>query len=113
MTAETHAALPRDPGLQPERTALAWSRTGLAIAVNAVLVLRNGLSSNQPALASAGVVLFVLAAVAIAHGTVRRRQLDAHHEPVPPSPLVMLGLSATVLLAALAGIISISIEATR
>ncbi|SFR73660.1 IPTL-CTERM protein sorting domain-containing protein [Agromyces sp. CF514] len=113
MTAETHASLPRDPGLQPERTALAWSRTGLAIAVNAVLALRDGLSSNQPALSTAGVVLFVLAAVAVAHGTVRRRQLGARREIVPPSPLVMLGVAATVLLAAVAGIISISIEATR
>ncbi|GAA1947570.1 hypothetical protein GCM10009717_12400 [Agromyces allii] len=105
--------MPRDPGLQPERTSLAWSRTGLAIAVNAVLALRSGFSSEQPALAVAGVALFVLAAVAVAHGTVRRRQLDARHEPVPPSPVVMLGVAATVLLAALAGIISISIEATR
>ncbi|MFF2372551.1 DUF202 domain-containing protein [Agromyces sp. NPDC058110] len=113
MTVETHAGLPRDPGLQPERTALAWSRTGLAIAVNAVLALRDGLSSDQPALSAAGVVLFVLAAVAIAHGAVRRRQLDARREVVPPSPAVMLGVTATVLLAAVVGIISITIEATR
>jgi len=104
---------PRDPGLQSERTALAWSRTGLAIAVNAVLALRDGLISDQPALAAAGVALFVLAGVAIAHGAVRRRQLDARNGFVPPSSWAMLGVTATVLLAALAGVMSISIEATR
>jgi len=104
---------PRDPGLQAERTALSWSRTGLAIAVNAVLALRSGLISDQPALAATGVALFILAGVAIVHGAIRRQQLDARGGFVPPPSWAMLGVAATVLLAALAGVMSISIEATR
>lgn len=36
-----------DRGLQPERTALAWQRTGLSAAVVAALLLRTGFSAGS------------------------------------------------------------------
>lgn len=37
----------RDPGLQPERTALAWNRTVFALLVNAVLLVRAELTNGD------------------------------------------------------------------
>jgi uncharacterized membrane protein YidH (DUF202 family) len=60
-----------DRGLQPERTALAWQRTGLAAAVAAVLLVRTGIVQGSAweiaggAFAAAVVPLSALAARAV------------------------------------------------
>ncbi len=54
---------PRDPGLQPERTALAWQRTGLALAGASVVVARLTVST-------VGVLAFVAALSGLAHAGV-------------------------------------------
>lgn len=78
-----HRALPPyDPGLQAERTALAWSRTAFAFLVNAVLWLRAGLADGDHALLLLGAVLLALAAVFHACGSRRGRALTAGARPV-------------------------------
>ncbi|GAB2850807.1 DUF202 domain-containing protein [Microbacterium insulae] len=50
-------ALPSDPGLQPERTELAWRRTALTIAIGSLVALRLlPASLGDPWWALAGVV---------------------------------------------------------
>jgi uncharacterized membrane protein YidH (DUF202 family) len=71
-----------DPGLQLERTHLAWTRTALALGVNAALIVKLGASTAAPPAAYAlGGVLAVLAVAAFAWGEAsyghRRRALLA------------------------------------
>lgn len=86
-----------DPGLQPQRTALAWSRTGLAMVVNAVLVLRAGLVEDDPALLMLGALLTLVAGGFVAAGRLRRRELARPDAGGPPSWLIAWTAAGTVL----------------
>ncbi|MEV4948456.1 DUF202 domain-containing protein [Streptomyces sp. NPDC053755] len=68
----------RDPGLQPERTRLAWRRTTLACTVVAVLAVRAGIDDEITAEGLVGMALSALVwlgFLAVAHR--RIRSLDA------------------------------------
>ncbi|MFD3454079.1 DUF202 domain-containing protein [Streptomyces sp. NPDC058691] len=78
---------PRDPGLQPERTRLAWRRTTLSFAVAALLAGREALLHGGPAGAIGGVALCALVWLAFTAVAQRRiAVLDAARPPVLTGP---------------------------
>ncbi|MFF9912904.1 DUF202 domain-containing protein [Streptomyces sp. NPDC013457] len=100
----TEAAKPvRDPGLQPERTRLAWRRTTLTCTVVAVLATKSAISDAITPASVAGAALTALVWIgflAVAHR--RIRALDAAR-PGPLSPRgALLATACTVALAAFA-----------
>ncbi|QXE37638.1 DUF202 domain-containing protein [Streptomyces sp. GMY02] len=92
----------RDPGLQPERTRLAWRRTTLACTVVAVLAVRQAVQDNS-AVALAAVALTALVWLSFLTVAHRRAQtLTTASPPALPAHTATATAVCTVLLAACA-----------
>ncbi|ORA09789.1 DUF202 domain-containing protein [Mycobacterium arosiense] len=97
-------ATPADRGLQPERTALAWTRTSLSIVGSGMLVLLkdrdfSGSSGLAARVAIAGPAA-VLALAVYAVGVRRRRALTVRPLPQPVHPrraVLLVGMSVVSL----------------
>ncbi|MGW0562134.1 DUF202 domain-containing protein [Streptomyces sp. NPDC003016] len=92
----------RDPGLQPERTRLAWRRTTLSCTVVAVLAAKQAVQDGAgvaPVIAAALCVLVWLGFLRVAH-----RRIQAVGGTARPAPMpVGAALTATACTIALAG----------
>jgi len=95
--------VPRDPGLQPERTALSWQRTG-------VVTLLVGVGSAAAAVRRGSVVVVLAALVALALAAVTavppRRPSD--HPLARPYVRLVRAAVATVALAAVGILLSLT-----
>lgn len=91
----------RDPGLQPERTRLAWRRTTLSATAMAVLAGRQLLESAAPgpveAVLAVVMGLLWLAFVALAHH--RMRAMTSGRPPGLPPRIALLLVGCTLGLA--------------
>jgi uncharacterized membrane protein YidH (DUF202 family) len=95
-----------DVGLQHERTALAWDRTGLSLLVVGALTLRSGGPPFDDLLHAPGYAAMAVGAGLLVAGgrRYRRRELDLRHgeSPVHPRLVLLTGFAALgVSLAAL------------
>ncbi|MFI0713813.1 DUF202 domain-containing protein [Streptomyces inhibens] len=94
-------ALDRDPGLQPERTRLAWRRTTLSATAMAALACRQLLESDAPGAVEAVLAVLMgllwLAFVTLAHR--RMRAMTAGRPPGLPPRTALLLVACTLALA--------------
>ena len=105
---ETNA--PRDPGLQAERTALAWNRTGFAVLVNALLALRTGWAHQHIPLSVLALALLLAAAATFAYGAWRHRQLFGGEVATASSSAAIAAVAGVTLMACAAGLTSIALK---
>ncbi len=100
----------RDPGLQPERTALSWTRTAVAMSVNAALGLRAGVTHESSTLVMLSLVLVAAATLMFIYGRQRAHVL-AIQTPGPPSLAsvrVCWTVSMSTVLASIVGLMAIA-----
>lgn len=94
------AALHGDPGLQPERTALAWARTMMALVTVSAIFLRWLPHHGMPVLLLVGVSLATAAGIYLT----QRRRYSASAQGITKgvvgasiSPVVWTGLASVIL----------------
>ncbi|KRC24763.1 DUF202 domain-containing protein [Acidovorax sp. Root217] len=97
----------RDPGLQPERTSLAWTRTALAVLLNALVALRGAWIDGSAMLLATGAMLALAACALYGYGVHRGRVLLACEGQVP-HPAGLARVAALVLLACATGVAGVA-----
>jgi uncharacterized membrane protein YidH (DUF202 family) len=98
-----------DDGLQPERTALAWSRTSLGVLANVALLLERWLHAEAGGAVWGGLVVGGLLLAALTGLVGMRRQRRLRRRPLPgrvtPRREVWLVGSAMVVLTGTAAVL--------
>ena len=104
-------AAARDPGLQPERTFLSWSRTALALVGLSALATRILAVELGPVAGALGVVGILISALAVASAHLRYRAVardfsaaDAGERPLPSGGRTLALVAVATVVVGVAGI---------
>lgn len=105
MSARKAAAV-RDEGLQAERTSLAWSRTALALTVNAALMFRAGAVEGHLSVVVLAIMLALAAAATAIFGLLRRKALLAGEHPPGHDAASIALVTLFAFMACVTGVVS-------
>jgi putative membrane protein len=97
----------RDAGLQPERTALAWRRTALAMLVNGALLARASVKADSTVIFIVSIALVGASLSTFGIAAWRRNELLSEHAPRSPHWVLMMLLAAIVGLSTAAGVLGV------
>ena len=108
----TPALRERDPGLQPERTALSWQRTAFSSLVLAIATVRSGYHQGSSLLTSLGCASVIFAAMMIVLSRWRQQVIILDCSPVSRTSrcakrLICLSLVLNALAVAIQGVLSL------
>lgn len=95
--------LVKDPGLQPERTRLAWHRTALAMGACALLQVREAVLSEKALSFAAAAALAMAAAGLLLIGRRRLRELQSTSHRAPAAWMIKVVWGCSVLAAGAVG----------
>lgn len=92
----------RDPGLQPQRTGMAWSRTMFVTLINSLLFFRAGIADDDRMVFACGILLLCVAGMMAAFAVMRYRFNAARHQRLSRISHGVIALtSLTIVIAAL------------
>ncbi|MCG8708180.1 DUF202 domain-containing protein [Brenneria sp. 4F2] len=87
----------RDPGLQPQRTGMAWSRTMFVMLIDSLLFFRTGIADDNPMVYGCGILLLGVASMMAILAVMRYHFNVDRHQAVSKFSHALIALTALAI----------------